>query len=276
MSQYLTELASVWPALQDISIFLLLGAVAGLTAGLFGVGGGLVIVPTLLWVFNSRGVAPSIVMHLAIGTSLATIIVTSLSSVYAHNKRKAVQWGLFLMLTPGIVIGAWLGAATADLLSSVWLQRVFAVFAILVALHLVLDMDFGRHGDIPGRIKITLAGTVIGMISALIGIGGGSMTVPYLHWHGVEMRNAVATSSACGLPIALAGTIGFVLAGWGDAALPAGSSGYVYWSAMPWIVLATFIFAPVGAGLAHSLPTRVLRRLFALLLFVMGIKLMLS
>jgi uncharacterized protein len=262
--------------LHDILIFLALGSVAGLTAGLFGVGGGLVIVPTLLWVFTSRGIDPSIVMHLSVGTSLATIIVTSLSSVYAHNKHQAVQWGLFLMLAPGIVIGAWLGAVVADQLSSMWLQRVFSVFVLFVALHLVLDVDFGKHRDIPGRLGMTLAGTIIGMVSSIVGIGGGSMTVPYLHWNGVDIRNAVATSSACGLPIVVAGTIGFIVTGWGEAALPDGSSGYVYWSAMPWIVVATFIFAPVGASLAHSLPTRILRRLFAILLFVVGVKLLLS
>lgn len=276
MYQLFTESTFAWPLLQDILIFLILGAVAGLTAGLFGVGGGLVIVPTLLWVFTSRGIDHSVVMHLAVGTSLATIIVTSISSVYAHNKHKAVQWGLFLKLTPGIVIGAWIGAVVADQLSSVWLQRVFAVFVFFVASHLVLDVDFGKHRDLPGRIGMALAGAVIGMVSTIVGIGGGSMTVPYLHWNGVGIRNAVATSSACGLPIAVAGTIGFIVTGWGEVGLPDGSSGYVYWSAMPWIVAATFIFAPIGARLAHSLPTKILRRLFAILLFVVGVKLLLS
>jgi len=230
-------------------------------------------VPTLLWVFQRYGFDQSIMMHLAVGTSLATIIVTSVSSIHAHNKRKAVQWRLFFMLTPGIVLGAWLGAATADQLSTVWLQRVFAVFTMLVALHLVLELDFGSHSTAPGRAGMTLAGVVIGMISSIVGIGGGSMTVPYLHWNGISIRNAVATSSACGLPIAVAGTLGFVVAGLDQEGLPSGSGGYVYWSAMPWIVITTIIFAPVGAGLAHSLPTRTIKRLFALLLFLVGIRL---
>ncbi len=276
MSHLFAEFSLSWPLLQEVFIFLLLGAVAGLTAGLFGVGGGLVIVPTLLWVFSSQGIDQSIVMHLAVGTSLATIIVTSLSSMYAHNKRKAIQWPLFFQLAPGIVLGAWLGAAVADLLSTIWLQRVFAIFTMLVALHLALDMDFGKQNSLPGKIGMGLAGTIIGMISSIVGIGGGSMTVPFLHWNGLDIRHAVATSSACGLPIALAGTIGFIVAGWDEVALPAGSSGYVYWSAMPWIVVATFVMAPVGASLAHSLPTRILRRLFAMLMFVVGIKLILS
>jgi len=276
MSQLFAELVANLPALSEIAIFLMLGAVAGLTAGLFGVGGGLVIVPTLLWVFQGRGFDHSIMMHLAIGTSLATIIVTSLSSIRAHHRRKAICWDLVFLLTPGLVLGAWLGAATADLLATVWLQRVFAVFTILVALHLVLELEFGSRHTMPGRVALTVAGGVIGMISSIVGIGGGSMTVPYLHWNGAAIRNAVATSSACGLPIALAGTIGFVITGMGEAGLPAGSSGFVYWSAMPWIVLTTIIFAPLGADLAHSLPTRILKRLFALLLFVVGVKLMLG
>jgi len=274
MSQLFSELAGNLPLLQEIAIYLALGAVAGLTAGLFGVGGGLVIVPTLLWVFQGNGYDKSIIMHLAVGTSLATIIVTSLSSIYAHNKRKAVQWGLFFLLTPGIIMGAWLGAATADQLSTIWLQRVFAVFTFLVALHLVLELKLKSNRSIPGRMGMTLAGVVIGMVSSIVGIGGGSMTVPYLHWSGVTIRNAVATSSACGLPIATAGTVGFVVVGLSEEGLPAGSGGYVYWSAMPWIVVTSIIFAPVGAGLAHSLPTRTLKRLFALLLFVVGLSLL--
>jgi uncharacterized protein len=276
MSQLFNELAGDLPIFHEIAVFLSLGAVAGLTAGLFGIGGGLIIVPTLLWVFRRHGMDESIVMHLAIGTSLATIIVTSISSIYAHNKRKAVQWGLFVMLTPGIVLGAWLGAATADLLSSVWLQRVFALFVVLVALYLVLDVNFGSSRTIPGKVGMSLAGAVIGMISSIVGIGGGSMTVPYLHWNGVDIRNAVATSSACGFSIALAGTIGFVVAGWGEGSLPVGSTGYVYWTAMPWIVVTTFLFAPLGARLAHRMPTRTLRRLFAVLLFIVGVRLMLN
>jgi uncharacterized protein len=275
MSQLFAELAGNISILQQIAVFLALGAVAGMAAGLFGVGGGLIIVPTLLWIFRGHGIDETIVMHLAIGTSLATIIVTSISSIYAHNKRKAVLWDLFVMLTPGIVVGAWLGAAAADMLPSVWLQRVFALFVMLVAMHLALDVNFGSGGNIPGKVGMSVAGMVIGMISSIVGIGGGSMTVPFLHWNGVDIRNAVATSSACGFPIALAGTIGFVVAGWGEVALPEGSTGYVYWAAMPWIVVTTFLFAPLGARLAHRMPTHTLRRLFALLLFIVGVRLML-
>lgn len=193
MSQLFNELAAGWPLLQEIMVFLALGSVAGLVAGLFGVGGGLIIVPTLLWIFRGHGMDESIVMHLAIGTSLATIIVTSISSIHAHHKRQAVQWGLFVMLTPGIVVGAWLGAATADMLSSLWLQRVFSLFVMLVAMHLVLDVNFGSGRNIPGKAGMFAAGAVIGMISSVVGIGGGSMTVPFLHWRGVNIRNAVAT-----------------------------------------------------------------------------------
>jgi uncharacterized membrane protein YfcA len=271
----LTEILStllVWP---DLLIYLVLGAVAGLFAGLLGVGGGLIIVPVLLWLFSSKGMAPGVVMHLAVGTSLATIIVTSLSSIAAHQRRGAVQWRLVGLLTPGILLGAWSGAWLADLLSTLWLQRVFAAFAILVSMQMAFGFAVSAHRSLPGRSGMSVAGGLIGAVSAIVGIGGGSMTVPYLHWNGVAMRNAVATSAACGLPIALAGSVGFLVVGWGDGALPEGSGGFLYGPALPGIVITSLLFAPLGARLAHSIPVSALRRVFALLLFAVGIRLLL-
>ncbi len=272
----MTEILSallIWP---DLLIYLLLGAVAGLFAGLLGVGGGLIIVPVLLWLFTSKGINPVAVMHLAVGTSLATIIVTSISSILAHQRRGAVRWGLVGLLTPGIVLGAWSGAWLADLLSTLWLQRVFAAFAILVSMQMAFGLDVTAHRSLPGRGGMFAAGSLIGAVSAIVGIGGGSMTVPYLHWNGVAIRNAVATSAACGLPIALAGSVGFLVTGWGDAALPEGSIGFLYGPALPGIVITSLLFAPLGARLAHTIPVSALRRVFALLLFGVGIRLLLS
>lgn len=271
----MTEILSallVWP---DLLIYLLLGAVAGLFAGLLGVGGGLIIVPVLLWLFTSKGMAPEVIMHLALGTSLATIIVTSISSIVAHQRRGAVQWPLVWMLTPGILLGAWSGAWLADLLPTLWLQRVFAGFAILVSMQMAFGLDVTAHRSLPGRLGMTSAGGLIGAVSAIVGIGGGSMTVPYLHWNGVAIRNAVATSAACGFPIALAGSVGFLATGWGEAALPAGSSGFLYGPALPGIVITSLLFAPLGARLAHTIPVLALRRVFALLLLGVGIRLLL-
>lgn len=260
--------------LMDILIYLPLGALAGLLAGLLGVGGGLVIVPALIWVFRGHGFDGQVLVHLAVGTSLATIVVTSISSVRAHHRHGAVHWPLVWALTPGIVVGAWLGAVLAGWLPSLTLQRVFACFAILVGLQMAFSVKAEAHGGLPGRVGLFGAGGVIGAVSTIVGIGGGSMTVPFLSWCSVGIRNAVATSAACGLPIAVAGALGFVITGWHEADLPAGSSGFLYWPAFAGIAVASVLFAPLGARLAHSIPVFALKRFFALLLLVLGTRML--
>jgi uncharacterized membrane protein YfcA len=262
--------------LQELLLYLGLGALAGLMAGLLGVGGGLLIVPVLLWAFELLGFPYQVLMHLAVGTSLATIVVTSLSSILAHNRRGAVRWELVRQLAPGILLGAWIGALVADWMSGDWLRRVFALFALFVGTRMLLGLRVRVGRDLPGRVGFWGAGGVIGAVSALVGIGGGSLTVPFLHASGVDMRQAVASSSACGLPIALAGATGFVWTGWADPGLPSGSTGYVYWPAFAGIVLTSMLLAPVGARLAHSLPVQALQRVFALLLLGVGLKLLLA
>lgn len=251
-----------------------LGAFAGVLAGLFGVGGGLVIVPVLVWLFLAAGMNPAVIMHLAIGTSLATIVFTSISSVHAHHRRGAVQWHAFVQLSPGIVFGAWLGAVIADSLPSTNLRLIFGVFELLVATQMGFGLKVSPHRTLPGRPGMALAGGVIGTISAIVGIGGGTMTVPFLQWCNVEMRKAVATSAACGLPIAVAGALGFVASGWNEVGLPPMSSGYLYWPALGGIVVASMLFAPLGARLAHALPAAQLKRYFALFLAFLGIKML--
>lgn len=253
-----------------------LGAFAGVLAGLFGVGGGLVIVPVLVLLFQRNGFAPEVITHLAIGTSLATIVFTSLSSVYAHHRRGAVQWHSVLRLAPGIVIGAWIGAVLADRLPGVQLRTVFGVFELLVALQMGFGLRASAHRQLPGWTGMGLAGGVIGAVSAVVGIGGGTMTVPFLQWCNVPMRQAVATSAACGLPIAIAGAMGFVVSGWGEALLPQLSSGYLYWPAFGGIVLASVIMAPLGARLAHSLPAEQLKRVFSVFLAFLGLRMLMA
>ena len=252
-------------------LYLVLGAFAGTLAGLLGVGGGLIIVPVLAGVFYGLGHSPEVVMHMAIGTSLATIVLTSISSVRAHHRRGAVLFPTFVRLVPGIVLGAWLGVAVADILRGDTLRQVFGVFELLVA----AQMAFGRapapHRVLPGVFGLSLAGGVIGAVSAIVGIGGGTMTVPFLRWCNVAMRQAVATAAAVGLPIALAGALGFVVAGWGNPALPEASTGYLYWPAFLGIVAASMLFAPLGAHWAHILPTALLKRFFATFLAGLGL-----
>jgi len=253
-----------------------LGVFAGVLAGLLGVGGGLVIVPVLALLFLNAGMSPTVIMHLAIGTSLATIVFTSLSSVWAHHRHGAVRWELFLALLPGILLGALVGALLADRLPSDNLRIVFGVFELMVALQMGMDLRASPHRSLPGRLGMGMAGGIIGTVSALVGIGGGTMTVPFLQWCHVPMRQAVATSAACGLPIAVAGAIGFIATGWGESALPEASSGYLYWPAFLGIVSASILFAPLGARMAHRLPARQLKRFFALFLLLLALRMLWS
>jgi uncharacterized membrane protein YfcA len=255
-------------------VFPLTGAVSGLLAGLFGIGGGLVIVPALNALFAAGVVAvdPSARMHVAIGSSLGVIVFTAVSSVRAHHRLGSVIWPAVRGLVPGIIVGGLAGAFIADRLETRTLEVVFGVFAALMALRLATGGrgEVESHGGLPGAAGFSIAGTVIGAVSALVGIGGGIMTVPYLAWHSVAIRKAVGTAAACTLPVALAGGLGYVFAGAG-AAVPAGSTGYLYWPAIAGIAVASVLTAPLGARLAHALPVRRLRQLFAALLVVVAL-----
>ena len=259
-----------------IVYYLLAGVCAGLVSGLFGVGGGIVIVPVLLFMFKAQGMPDAIFAHMAVGTSLAIIVVNAISSVRAHNSRNGVMWPVFWRLVAGIVIGALLGAQIADLLSSEALKTVFAVFLLIVSVQMALNLRPGAHRELPGPLGLGIAGFMIGTVSALIGIGGGSLTVPYLSWCGAEMRKAVGTSAACGLPIALAGVAGFMWTGWGNPDLPAHSTGFVYWPAAAGIAVTGFLMAPVGAKLAHRLPATALKRGFAAFIAIVGVRLLIG
>ncbi len=262
--------------MMEVLLYLLTGGIAGTLAGLLGIGGGVIIVPVLVFVFQYQGVHTSVIMHVAIGTSLATIVITSLFSIRAHQRHGAIRWDAFRRITPGILAGGLLGAAVADSLPSDTLRLLFAPFMVAVALQLVLARTSGTHRPLPGPVGMFGAGTFIGTISALFGIGGGTISVPFLAWCGVAARNAVATSAAIGFPIALSGTIGFVIAGWSAAGRPEWSIGYVTAPAVLGIVVASSIGAPYGAKLTHRLPDRILRLVFAGVLIAMAIKMFLG
>ncbi len=255
-------------------IYLATGAFAGVLAGLLGVGGGLIIVPVLALSFAAQGVADEVIMHLAVGTSLATIIFTSLSSVYAHHRRGAVEWSALGSLAPGILVGALCGALVARWLPTLSLRYLFGVFELVVALQMALSLKPAPHRGLPGRWGMSGAGAVIGSLSALVGVGGGTLTVPFLLWCNVTMQRAIATSAACGLPIAVAGAAGFMISGWNNEQLPAWSSGYLYWPALLGVAAASVLLAPLGARLAHSLPTAILKQLFALLLLGLALRML--
>lgn len=255
-----------------ILIYLMLGAVAGLTAGLFGVGGGLVIVPALIFSFTYLEFAPAALTQLAIGTSLATIVMTSISSVRAHHGYGNVDWALWRRLAPAIALGVVLGVYTAAGMAGAHLQILFGVFAMLIGLQMALRFQPRASRVVPGLVGLGAAGTVIGYVSALFGIGGGSLTVPFLSWCNVKMQKAVGLSAACGLPIAVVGCLTNIGAGWGREDLPAYSTGFVYWPAFLGIVLTSTLFAKWGAQLAQRLPEARLKQVFALFLVLIGLQ----
>lgn len=262
---------------MDWLVYIIAGMVTGLIAGLFGVGGGTVVVPVLAIVFAGISTIPDQhIMHMAVGTSLAVIIPTSVSSIRAHWKLDGIDWPTFRRLTAGLVVGALLGAVLADALSSAALKRVFAVFLLLVSAQMVF---FGRPRPgrrLPGRLGLNGVGVVFGALSSLLGIGGGSLNVPYLAWCGMEMRRAVGTAAACGFPIAVFGAIGFIATGLNQDNLPEWSTGYVFWPAFIGIAAFSILVAPLGARLAHRLPQAVLKKIFAAFLALVGVKMLLG
>lgn len=253
-----------------ILIYLAVGALAGLSAGLFGVGGGLVIVPALIYCFALQGVSGVVAVQLAVATSLASIVFTSISSVSAHHRLGNVDWATWRLLAPGIALGVLGGVAVAAAMPGESLKLVFGIFALLIALQMGLGLRPSPGRQLPGRGKTLAAGGVVGFLSALFGIGGGSLTVPFLSWCNVSMQRAVATSAACGLPIAIVGASTNMVAGYGHPALPAWSTGFVYWPALLAIILCSTPCAKLGASLAQRLPAQRLKQCFALFLFMVG------
>lgn len=257
--------------------FVIAGAFAGLSAGLFGVGGGMIIVPVLVWIFTAYHFPPEVVTHLAIGTSLATIAVTSLSSLMAHNKRGGVRWEVWRHMALGLVIGSLVGAGVADMIDGQMLQVIIGVGALLMALKMLfLSNKEQPDRPLPHAGVQFGAGTGIGLASSIFGIGGGSLTVPFLNWAGLPMRQSVGTSAACGLPIALAGAAGFAWFGQDVVNMPEGTIGFIHITGFLCISVASFAMAKVGAKLAHVLPALMLKRAFGILLLIAGGQLLLS
>lgn len=210
-------------------------------------------------------------MQMALATSLATIVVTSISSTRAHHKKKAVIWPLVFLLSPGIILGAWSGGFFASNIDTDYLLTIFIIFEFIVASNLLLNIQTKKHKTTINKTVATIGGTIIGMISTIVGVGGGTMTVPFLHWFTIPMRNAVATSAACGFSIALIGSLSFIYSSYN---LPIGGQyaiGYLQYDAFIFISLSSYMFAPLGARVAHSISEKSLRLSFSALLFSLAI-----
>lgn len=256
-------------------MYLALGTFAGVLAGLLGVGGGIIIVPVLTFIFTAQQIPEAHILHLALGTSLASIMFTSISSLRAHHGRGAVDWTVVRRISAGIVVGTFAGSWVAAQLSTQFLKGFFVVFLYYVATQMLLNIKPKPHRQLPGLAGMSGMGGLIGGISSLVGIGGGTMTVPFLIWCNVALHRAIGTSAAVGFPIALAGAAGYLVNGW-SATLPEYSLGFIYLPALVGVSAASIVTAPFGAKLAHSLPIDLLKKIFALLLFVMGTRMLLT
>lgn len=262
--------------LQLLITYALLGGVAGVLAGLFGIGGGLVIVPMLVLAFEWQGMDPNLIMKVALGTSLGTIIFTSISSTLAHNKRGAVLWKVVFGIAPGILLGTFLGAYSAHWLPTNFLRIFFIVFLYYVAWQMLTGKKPPASRTLPGTAGMFGAGNVIGLISSWVGIGGGTLSVPFLLWCNTAIHAAIGTASAIGFFIAVSGTLGYVLGGWGVQGIPGPALGYVSIPVLLGIVCVSVFTAPLGAKLAHSLDTAKLKRIFACLLIVVASRMLLK
>jgi uncharacterized membrane protein YfcA len=256
--------------------YLLLGAAAGLFGGMFGLGGGTLLVPVLLFLFDAQHFPAEYAMHLALGTSMATIIFTAMASMYKHHQHGAVKWRVVRGITPGILLGTALGAGFASAVSPRMLGMVFAFFVLVAATQILLDIRPHASRQLPGNLGLTATGVFTGWLSTLVSIGGGTVVIPFLLWCNVPLRNAIGTSAAIGFPVAVGGTLGYVITGMHIEGLPGPHLGYVFLPALAGTALASVITAPMGAWAAHHMPVATLRKLFAVLLLALAAKLLLK
>ena len=257
-------------------LFLLVGVFAGLTSGLLGVGGGIVVVPAFALIFSLIKFPNAVIMHLAAGSSLATMILTTGSAMMAHHRRHAVLWSVWRRLVPGIIVGTLLGSHIAAMLDTRLLEICFAIFLLIVAVRMSFLISPKPQRRLPQLWGMWLIALLVGAKSGLLGVGGGTLTVPFLTRCNIAVKKAIGTSSACGFMIAIFGTIGFIASGWGDQDLPSWSSGYVFWPGALMAASMSVIFARVGVKLAHVLPATVLKRIFAVFLFFVAMDLFYS
>jgi len=256
--------------------FLLLGSLVGFLAGLLGIGGGGIMVPVLTLIFLHQGVEVNSVLHLALGTSMASIIFTSISSLRAHHAHSAINWSLVKLMSMGVVVGTFMGTFLATNASSFYLAIFFTIFMAYVALKLLLKKQNEITYKPINDKNLLISGGGIGLISALVSIGGGSLTVPYLVSKGIDIKKAIGTSAAIGLPISVTGTLGYLINGWNNNLSYDYTFGFIYLPAVFLISITSFFTAPYGAKLAQHLPVNILKKVFALLLISLSLKMLLS
>jgi uncharacterized membrane protein YfcA len=257
-------------------MYVAMGAVIGVIAGLLGIGGGLVLVPLLVFAFTAQGVPYDSIMHLALGTSMASIIFTSVSSFMGHHRRGAVRWDIVRMIVPGTLVGTFLGSCVASKMPTALLSVLFVAFLYYVSVQMLVDRKPKPTRQLPGRWGMYGVGTGIGVVSSFVGIGGGALSVPFMTWCNVPIHHAIGTSAAIGFPIAIAGTLGYIYSGLHASGVPPYCLGYIYLPALAGVVCASVLTAPLGVQLAHRLPVKILKQVFAVVLAVMGTRVLIS
>jgi uncharacterized membrane protein YfcA len=254
--------------------YLGIGGLVGFAAGLLGIGGGVVMVPLLVLVFADSGMPSEHLLHIALGTALAAMVFTSVSSMRAHHRHGAVDWKIARAMSPGMLAGSFVAALIAGWIPTRPLAVMFTALVFYAATQILLDLKPSTTRELPGAAGLFAAGTLIGAVSSLVAAGGAFMTIPFLAWCKVPLRRAIGTAAANGLPIAIAGTAGYILHGMRVQGLPRPSLGYVYLPALALVVCTSMLAAPLGARLTHSLPIKRLRTVFALLLYGFAVRML--
>ena len=257
--------------LSDIAMLLLCGSISGFLAGLLGIGGGMILVPFMIVVFNHLGFSQSVIVHMAIATGMATILFTTSSAIWAHHKHNSIDWKLVAALSPGMVFGGLIGGSELfEALKTSWLSLFFAIFIIYSSVQMLINKKPKPGRDLPGPLGLFSFGALAGALASLVGAGGAFITIPFMLWCNVKPHVAMASSSGLGFPIAAAATIGYMYGSWGDPSLPAGSLGFVYLPAVACIVVVSVFTAPFGAKLARKLNVTQLKRVFGVMLFFLA------
>ena len=258
--------------LSDIAMLLLCGGIAGFLAGLLGIGGGMILVPFMILVFNHLHFDQSIIVHMAIASGMATILFTTTSAIWAHHKHDSIDWSLVKSFSPGLVIGSLVGGSEIfEALNTSWLSLFFAIFIVYSSIQMIINKKPKPGRELPGSLGLFSFGTFAGALSSLVGAGGAFVTVPFMLWCNVKPHVAMASSSGLGLPIAVAATIGYMFGSWGNPNLPPGSLGFIYLPAVACIVAVSIFTAPLGAKMARKLNVAQLKRIFGVMLIFLAV-----
>ena len=257
--------------LSDILMLMLCGSISGFLAGLLGIGGGMILVPFMILVFNHLGFSQEVIVHMAIATGMCTILFTTSSAIWAHHKHGSIDWRLVAALSPGMIFGGLIGGSELfEALKTSWLSLFFAVFIVYTSIQMLLNKKPKAGRDLPGALGLFSFGGFAGALASLVGAGGAFITVPFMLWCNVKPHTAMATSSGLGLPVAAAATLGYMYGSWGNPNLPAGSMGFVYLPAVACIVVVSIFTAPFGAKLARKLDVAQLKRVFGVMLLLLA------